>query len=424
MMQQWFKDAKLGIFLHWGLYSVKGIPESWSFYNGQISYDDYMAQANGFTASKYDPQKWAEVFAKFGAKYTVLTAKHHDGFALWDTAYSDISAAKMSAAGRDLIDPYCKAMREAGMHVGLYFSHLDWSHPDNSAMIHPEWEVPCNPYTFSLPQPDYDRWARFLKFHRGQLRELMTRYGTIDLLWFDGDWEESAEQWDMKGLREYLHSMNPNVILNSRMQGYGDYETPEQGFPVSDPVGEAWEYCLTLNNSWGYNPDDHHHKPVGRLVRMFAEIISRGGNMLLDIGPCADGSLQPEQEKRLQEFGSWLHPVAEAVYATEKGIGVRHCSAPSTMSKDHKTLYLFAFGKPGELFIKGLHTPVKRAEILTTGQQLRVETMLGAPWNGVPPTVWITLPDELTDRYATVIRLELDGEVQLFEGAGGAIACN
>lgn len=252
----------------------------------------------------------------------------------------------------------------------------------------------------------------------------MTRYGTVDLMWFDGDWEKNADQWDMKGLREYLHRLNPQVILNSRMQGYGDYETPEQGFPVGDPVGEAWEYNVTMNNSWGYVPTDQDNKPVPRLVRMFTEVISRGGNMLLDIGPLADSTFQPEQEKRLLEFGDWLRPVSEAVYGTERGIGLRHYCGPSTLSKDHRTLYLYAFGRPGDLFLKGLHTPVKKATVLRSGRVLPVETMIGAPWNGVPPTVWIPVPEEEADPYATVVRLDLDGEVSLFEGAGGAIAYN
>lgn len=424
MMQQWFKDAKLGIFLHWGLYSVRGIGESWSFYNGEISYEDYMKQANAFTASQYDPKKWAELFKRFGAKYSVLTSKHHDGFALWDTKYSDLNVVKKTPAGRDLIGPYCEAMRNAGIKVGLYFSHLDWSHPDNNAIVHPELELPMNVYTFPQGEPNLERWKNFLAFHRGQLKELMTNYGKIDLLWFDGDWEKTAEQWDMKGLREYLHQLNPNVVINSRMQGYGDYETPEQGFPVGNPTAEAWEYSLTVNDSWGYRPEDHNHKPVGRLIRMFVEIISRGGNMLLDIGPLEDGSIQPEQEKRLLEFGEWLHPIQEAVYGTEKGIGLRHYCGPSTMSKDRRTLYLYSFDPSSDLFIKGLKTRIKKAEILKTGTELSIETMLGAPWNNVPPTVWISVPEEERDLYATVVKLELEDEVELFEGAGGAIAYN
>lgn len=424
MMQQWFKDAKLGIFMHWGLYSVKGIPESWSFYKGEISYEDYMAQAKGFTASQYDPKRWADIFTRFGAKYSVLTAKHHDGFALWDTKYSDLNVVKQTPAGRDLIGPYCQAMRDAGIRVGLYFSHLDWSHPDNNAIIRPDTDLPYHPRTFPQGAPDPERWKNFLRFHRGQLKELMTRYGTIDLLWFDGDWEKNAEQWDMKGLREYLHGLNPHVILNSRMQGYGDYETPEQGFPIGNPVGDVWEYNVTMNNSWGYVPSDQENKPVSRLVRMFAEVISRGGNMLLDIGPLEDGTFQPEQEKRLLEFGEWLRPVSEAVYGTEKGIGLRHYCGPSTLSKDRRTLYLYAFGKPGDLFLKGLNTPVRKATVLKSGRTLPMDTMIGAPWNGVPPTVWIPLPEEEADDYATVIRLDLDGEISLFEGAGGAIAYN
>jgi alpha-L-fucosidase len=163
MMQSWFPQAKLGIFIHWGIYAVKGIPESWSFYNRQISYEDYMAQCDGFTAKNYDPQAWADLFKRSGAQYAVLTTKHHDGVALWDTQQNDLSVVKKTPAARDLIGPYADALREQGLKVGFYFSHLDWSHPDYSAVPpenrHPDTEKPDGKWTLA---PDSPQWQNFL----------------------------------------------------------------------------------------------------------------------------------------------------------------------------------------------------------------------------------------------------------------------
>lgn len=252
-MQPWFVDAKLGIFLHWGIYAVDGVAESWSFYGGDVPYDTYLAQLDGFTAADYDPDAWARLFARAGARYAVLTAKHHDGVALWDTAQSDLSVVKRSPAARDLLVDYAPALRRHGLRTGLYFSHLDWSHPDYPSLRHLDETRPWmtdNPY--SMPpegQEDPARWERFLSFHRAQLRELVTGYDP-DLLWFDGHWERTERQWRMKELREALLRLKPDLILNARMYGYGDYATPEQGVPIAPPQG-PWELCYTLNNSWG-----------------------------------------------------------------------------------------------------------------------------------------------------------------------------
>jgi len=245
----WFEEAKLGIFVHWGLYAVNGIPESWSFFNGQISHEDYLKQRPGFTAERYDPQEWAALFKRAGARYAVLTSKHHDGFALWPTRLSELHVGQ-TPAGRDLIAPYAEALREQGLKVGLYFSHLDWSHPDY-ASIRPKGMDPKqrgNP--FAVPeagQEDPAAWQRFLKFQRGQIKEISDRYQP-DLFWFDGDWERDDEQWGMKQLREQILSWQPGTILNARMRGHGDYATPEQGLPIVPPDG-PWEFCMTINDS-------------------------------------------------------------------------------------------------------------------------------------------------------------------------------
>jgi alpha-L-fucosidase len=249
MMQPWFSDAKFGIFIHWGIYSLGNAGESWPFFNGEVSYEDYMAQASEFTAEKYDPDEWARLFAQAGAKYAVLTAKHHDGFALWHTKESTLNAVEASPAGRDLIGPYCDALRKHGLKVGIYYSHLDWSHPDYASVLptgaqpHDHAQKHSNRFAYPQGEQNPQAWERFLQFHRAQLKELCTQYKP-DLLWFDGDWERDPEQWRFAELKDQLQEWAPGVIVNSRMGGHGDYGTPEQAIPIAAPEG-PWEFCVT-----------------------------------------------------------------------------------------------------------------------------------------------------------------------------------
>ncbi|MDU2242728.1 MAG: alpha-L-fucosidase, partial [Paenibacillus sp.] len=287
-MQPWFEDAKLGIFIHYGIYAVDGVSESWSFHNGVISYEDYMKQLDGFTASRFDADSWAELIEKSGAKYAVLTTKHHDGVALFDTKYSDLSVVKRTPARRDIVKEYAEAISKRGIRLGLYYSLIDWSHPDYPS-VYPGGIVPedlSRVNRFSDPldgEQDEEKWQNFLQFNRHQLSEILTRYGTVDLLWFDGDWERSAEQWGLPEFKEFLRSFNPNILINSRLAGHGDYKTPEQGLPITRPEG-PWEFCTTINTSWGYQPKDQKYKTLKQIIRMFCDCISMGGNMLLNIG--------------------------------------------------------------------------------------------------------------------------------------------
>ncbi len=260
---EWFKDAKLGVFIHWGYYGVNGITESWSLYHKRITYEDYMKQGDKFTAANYNPKEWAGLFKKIGAQYVVMTTKHHDGVALWDTKLSHLNVVNKSPAKRDLVAPYVDALRDKGLKVGLYYSLCDWSHPD---------------YDVVFPRPntkkDYpqrgqkkmDTWERFVLFYQGQLRELSSQFNP-DLYWFDGDWEKSPEQWRSRALKDSLLKWNPNVIVNSRLNQYGDYKTPEQGIPVVRPEG-PWEFCMTMNDNWGYFPSEsQHHRLFEHLLR-------------------------------------------------------------------------------------------------------------------------------------------------------------
>jgi len=422
MMQEWFRKAKLGIFIHYGIYAVGDVSESWSFHNGNISYEDYMKQCEGFTASRYDPRKWAELFKKAGAKYAVLTAKHHDGVALFDTKYSDLSVVKKTPAGRDLIAEYTQAMREAGLKVGLYFSLIDWSDPRYRS-VYPEGAKPEDHLNDIYATPaggpeNPELWEEFLEFNNNQIRELMTNYGTIDLLWFDGDWERSANQWRMPQFREYLHSLNPNVVLNSRMQGYGDYETPEQSIPIYG-IDKPWEFCTTINTSWGYRPSDNDYKTSRQIIRMFCDCLTLGGNMLLDVGPKEDGTLDPRQEKILLDLGNWIHDNEEAIYETERGLSYNQFLGGSTLSADKNTIYLFVYDKPLEyLCVKGVKTRAKRITVLHTGEELTWRYTGGLPWYGIPGTLWIKADSMELHPLTTVIKVELEDVITYSFGHG------
>jgi alpha-L-fucosidase len=423
MMQPWFLEAKLGIFIHWGIYAVDGTLESWGFYNEELSYEKYMDQLDRFSASRWDPDAWADLIERAGARYAVLTSKHHDGVALWDTQLSDLNVVKKTPAGRDLIRPFCDALRKRGLKVGLYFSHLDWSHPDYAPIPVGQRTARTNQtdaYEAWVDGPQNPAWQRFLQFQRGQLQELCQNYSP-DLLWFDGDWvPEVDEYWCMDELRVLLHEWRPGVVLNSRMRGHGDYKTPEQGLPITRPDA-AWEFCVTINDSWGYRGHDQNHKSPRQLVHMFCECIGMGGNMLLDVGPMEDGTITPEQTERLEALGDWIRKHAEAVYPTEAGLPPGHFYGPSTLTKDRETLYVFLFDRPwDESAVKGIRNPIKRVSVVDSGTEITQRKLGGAPWLNIPGILWITVPETELDSYATVLKIELEGQLDLYTGAGQA----
>ena len=320
---QWFADARLGIFIHWGIYSLGNTSESWAFHNKQISHADYMAQISRFTAKNYKPEYWAELIRKSGARYSVITSKHHDGVALWDTKMNDLSIVRKSPAKRDVLAPFVDALRSQGIKVGLYFSLLDWSYPD-----YPGFLKDSGRYDSAL---DPVRWGKYLKFCHGQIDEITSRFNP-DLIWFDGDWEHSAGEWRADYIRSMILKNNPKAVINGRLQGYGDYDTPEQNFPVSRPDLKYWELCMTMNESWGYYKDDKNYKTPYEIITIFADVISMGGNLLLDIGPKEDGTIPEEQIQILTELGKWTSKHNEAIFGTTGGI------RPGTLLRSHNTI--------------------------------------------------------------------------------------
>lgn len=396
---QWFGEAKLGIFIHWGVYAVDGVGESWSFHNGHISHEDYLKQLDGFTADRYDPARWARLIRDSGARYAVLTAKHHDGVALYDSEITDLNVAGRTPAGRDLVGPWCEAIRDLGLKVGLYYSLIDWSDP-----LYPNFTREQKRY-----ENDPDRWARFTRKNHAQIREISRRFRP-DLVWFDGDWEFSAEKWGAPEIRAMLLDDNPGVIINSRLQGHGDYGTPEQGVPLTRPDERYWELCLTMNDSWGYYPTDNNYKSANQIIRIFVDCLSMGGNLLLDIGPRADGTICAEQRAILAEMGRWTRKHAEAVYGTRAGLPCGWYHGPSALAGDRRTIYLYLPHRPvGPVMLKGLPNAVQKVRVVGDGRELAWDIKMKLSWSDKPGILYIEVPEDALDEQVTVLAVELDG---------------
>ena len=414
---KWFEEAKLGIFIHWGIYSVNGISESWSFYNGYISHTDYMKQLDGFNAKNYDPKEWANLIAESGAKYTVITSKHHDGFALWDSKYGKLNSLESSKSKKDLLTPFVKEIRGKGLKLGLYYSLPDWSYKD--------YTNHTNKIKRYSIQDKPERWQKFLNYRDNQLMELKSRYKP-DLWWFDGDWEHNAIEWKSEKLKTKLQKNFPNVIVNSRLNEFGDYETPEIGIPVYRPSSKYWELCMTINDSWGYQQNDNNYKTPLQVIDLFVDTLSKGGNLLLNISPKPDGKIPEKQKLILKELGKWSKKHNSAIYSTKKGIPYDHFYGPSTLSKDKKTLFLFLrdIPKDNQIVVKGISNKINRAYIVGNGTVLNQQLLCKVYWNKYPGLTYIEIPKETIDPYYTVIALVLDSPIKLFNKNTGAVEKN
>ena len=445
---KWYEDCKFGIFIHWGIYSVPAFaPHTWElgevdskewfadnpyaewYYNSlnigkgptyehhmekygkDFKYEDFIPM---WKAENWDPKQWAEIFKEAGAEYVVLTTKHHDGMALWDTKAGELSTVKCTPAKRDLISPFVKEVRKQGLKLGFYYSLLDWSHPDYPNMTRTEVRY----------KDDSVRWQRFVDFNMAQLSELNKTWKP-DLYWFDGDWEQTAEAWNSKGIVDLLRSDNKNVIINSRIQGYGDYATPEQGVPIVRPEDKYWELCMTMNDSWGYQHTDTNYKSPFILLRTFVDCLSMGGNLLLDIGPKEDGTIPEEQVAILKEFGRWTKKHKEAIYDTRAGIPTEHFQGYTTLNKGGDILYLYLPYKPnGPIEVKGLMNKVNRVWVVGNGSMLSYKVYNKNYWSEVPGNLYIDVPEHVLDPQITVIAVLLDGPVKLYRGAGQVIESN
>jgi alpha-L-fucosidase len=442
VIQKWFKDAKFGIFVHWGIYAVhRRGGESWPIVNASVSHDDYMTQMESFDAAEYDPEAWADLIVRSGAKYAVLTTKHHDGVALWPTRQNAPSIPNQTGLP-DLVGQYVEAVRTKGLKVGLYFSHTDWSNLDHFSVVtgkSPEelielrkqatnyvnlWSANFQNAKQCEDPEEQRKWQTFLDFHRAQLTELLTDYHPVDLIWFDVMLGPPGFDWKCPELREHIHSICPQTVINSRLEAYGDYETPEQFIPVQPPEG-AWELCMTTNNTWSFTGREEEYKTPFEIITMFCECLGMGGNLLLNIGPDEHGVIPPRQVELLEAVGRWIRKHEEAVYGTHRGLPHGYAYHFSTLNPERDTLYLYVAHIPKEgTSIKGIHNQIKRITVLGNGTECSSKRIGGAPWINVPGTLWIDIPKAALDQEVTVLKIELDGTLDLYGGEGVEINVN
>ena len=414
-MTTWFDTARFGMFIHWGLSSVRGWELSWPMVGGNfalprcqsVSIADYYASANAFNPSHFDPCAWARLAARAGMQYAVLTTKHHDGFALFDTRRSDYSVMR-APYGKDIVRDWVEAFRAEGLRVGFYFSLSDWHHPD-----YPAFSEADKPYDFfHLPQPTAEQWSRYLDVLFGQVRELLTHYGPVDVIWFDGQWERRpAERWKAAELRAMIKSLQPEILINDRLPGCGDFETPEQYVPPQPPP-QAWETCMTMNESWGYNAEDGEYKSPRQLIHALCEVAGKGGNLLLNVSPMGDGRLPPEQIERLDVVGQWMARChRESVIGTRPGLEPWQFYGPST--RRGNVTYLHLLLKPYDtVALRGVPIDrIRSVRALASGTELRYTTrcaILDRLSNPDPMgELTITVPGSVVDPYATVIAVEV-----------------
>lgn len=327
---KWFMDARFGMFIHWGLYSIPACGE-WMMSEKEMTTEEYHKYFEQFDPVDYDPKKWVRLAKKAGMKYAVLTAKHHDGFCLFDSKLTDYKATN-TKAGRDLVREFVDACHEEGLKTGLYFSIIDWHHPD-----FPKYGDRQHPMRNNLAYKDEKiDFDRYLEYMHGQVKELVTNYGKLDLLWFDFSYDDmTGEKWKATELIKMVRTYQPDVIIDNRLEGAGDnhgsittdepliysgdFASPEQIIPpkgVCDEHGNPipWELCATMNNHWGYCNFDYQYKTPQMLVRKLVECVSKGGNMILNVGPDANGRFNAESCRLLDEIGAWMSVNSESIY--------------------------------------------------------------------------------------------------------------
>ena len=411
--KDWFFGAGMGLFVHWTHSSAAGQELSWPLvgggpvlpHSGACTVDEYYASVADFAPAEGAARQWCAAAARAGARYAVLTTRHHDGYALWPSAHTSLGVAD-SGIDRDLVREFVDACRAEGLRVGFYLSLSDWHHPD-----YPAFRDEDRPYAFiGYRRPEPEAWDRYVDDLFGQVRELLTDYGEIAVLWFDGGWERTCDEWRAAELEALIRELQPDILLNERLPSVGDYTTPEQFVPPTPPEGR-WETCLTMNESWGWVPGDEDWKSARDLVHALCETVGKGGNLLLNVGPRGDGSLDPAEAERLDAVAAWTARYGEAVHDVGPGLEPWQWYGPSTR-RDGR-VYLMCLARPYDsVTVRGL--PIKRVDQVVevaSGRELAWSTrcsVLDGLFNSDPDgEVRIEVPEELVDEHATVLAVDI-----------------
>jgi len=384
---RWWHEARFGMFVHWGLYAQLGRHE-WVMNRERIPVREYEKLAATWVPKPRPAREWAKLAKKAGMKYMVMTTKHHEGFCLWDTRQTGYSAVKRGPR-RDLVAEYVDACREFGLKIGFYYSLMDWHHPDGHRCATSE-----------------KARRRFLDFTQGCVRELMSNYGPIDILWYDVSRPlPDAKAWGSRKMNAMVRRLQPHILINNRSKLDEDFGTPEEHIRAADP-GRAWEACMTFNGSWGWQeapPEDW--RSTRDVLGMLRQCTAGGGNLLLNIGPKPDGSVPSEAVERLTATGKWLSRNGEAVYGRMDRCddrlswsGIGHWTAKG------KAAYLWVTRWPGsEVIVGGLRAKVRKAWLLATGEPVRFrQTGDRLALRGLPRRS----PDRIAG--VTVLKLECD----------------
>jgi len=383
----WYRKAKFGMFIHWGPYSLASVEASWPImtpHPGGISEAEYRELPKRFNPTKFDPFQFVDLARAAGQQYMVFTTKHHDGFCMFDSAYTDYKITN-TPYGKDIVAQLAQACKERSMPLGFYYSPPDMDHRafrETSKLAKENWNG----------EPERTEWPLYLDYMQLQLTELLTKYGPVALIWFDG--LDHQEKYSGIRFLNLIRQLQPATLVNDRIGLPGDYKTPEQFIPHAIPTKDVrfdavdtsiqqkvkptvprredfqlWETCMTINNTWAYNMRDRDFKSAQFLIRALVEVASRGGNFLLNVGPQPDGLIQPEFQERLRAIGDWLRVNGDSIYGTTYG-PVQGMSSLRTTARANK-VYVHLFERPSAtLEIKGVNTKVIAAHWLVTGQSL------------------------------------------------------
>lgn len=385
---EWFVNDRFGMFIHWGLYAIPARGE-WVRSVERIPKEDYQRYFEEFDPVDFDPKKWAKLAKEAGMKYAVLTAKHHDGFCLFDSALTDYKSTNTKCK-RDLVREYLDAFRAEGLKVGLYYSLLDWYHPD-----YPHYGDRQHPMRDNEAFKGAEHhFENYLNYMHGQVRELCTNYGKIDLMWFDFSYEDmTGEKWVATKLVEMIRSLQPHMLIDNRLEvsgeGFGsllndnpsaysgDFVSPEQIIPpkgIFDTNGNrvVWEACITMNNNWGYHEQDRFYKPAPMVIKKLVECVSKAGNLLINVGPDARGNIPRQSVEILKAVGQWMDKNNDSIY----GCGYAEIDKPDygrITRKGNKLYYHVMENTVGPLPLDGVKKEdVKKVRMLASGAELHM----------------------------------------------------
>ncbi len=400
---KWWREARFGMFIHWGPVSLKGTEIGWSR-GKQVPLKEYDNLYRKFNPVKFSGGEWARTAKSAGMKYMVLTAKHHDGFCLWDTATTSYDILS-TPYGKDVVKELAEACRKEGITFCTYYSILDWYHPDYNVSSRggPGYRLPAG-QTASM-----DRYEKYMKTH---LRELIEKYGPLGVMWFDGEWEKPWTHERGAALYRYVRTLQPDIIVNNRvdkgrkgMHGStrdpgiykGDFDTPEQRVGTFQ-TDRPWETCMTICRQWAWKPGDRL-KSLGECLRILVNTAGGDGNLLLNVGPMPDGRIEPRQVRRLLEIGEWLETYGESIYATRGGPFKPGAWGAST--RKGNSIYLHLLKPPGEkLILPSFKNAVVKASLLTGGEVSVTKN---------DDSLAITVPERHLQDIDTIVKLELDG---------------